>query len=52
VVARALAKGLIIKTCGPALEFAPPLIIQAGEIEEAVSILDQCISDEEKDMQL
>jgi 4-aminobutyrate aminotransferase-like enzyme len=37
---------------GPALEFAPPLIIQKEEIDQAVKILDQVISEEEKAMGL
>jgi 4-aminobutyrate aminotransferase-like enzyme len=37
---------------GFALEFAPPLIITKEEINEAVAVLDQCISEEEKDMGL
>jgi len=37
---------------GPALEFAPPLIIQKEEIDEAIKILDQSISEEEKDLGL
>jgi len=52
LVKRAKRKGLIIKTMGLALEFAPPLIIQQKEIDEAVEVLDQCISEEEKEMGL
>jgi len=52
LVNRAKGKGMIIKFMGPALEFAPPLIIQKEEIDEAVKILDQCISEEEKDLGL
>jgi len=52
IVNRAKKKGLIIKTMGPALEFAPPLIIRRGEIDEAVKILDECITEEERDMGL
>ena len=52
LVSRAKGKGMIIKFMGPALEFAPPLIIQKEEIDEAVKILDQCISEEEKDLGL
>jgi 4-aminobutyrate aminotransferase-like enzyme len=37
---------------GHALEFAPSLIIQKGEIDEAVKILDECITEEERDMGL
>jgi 4-aminobutyrate aminotransferase-like enzyme len=35
---------------GWALEFAPPLIITKKDIDEAVAVLDQCISEEEKEM--
>lgn len=52
IINRAKEKGLIIKTMGQALEFAPPLIIQRGEIEEAVKIIDECITEEERDMGL
>ena len=50
IINRAKEKGMIIKTMGHALEFAPPLIIQKGEIDEAVKTLDECITAEEKDM--
>ena len=50
LVNRAEGKGLIIKLMGAALEFAPPLIIQKEEIDEAVKILDQVISEEEKEV--
>jgi adenosylmethionine-8-amino-7-oxononanoate aminotransferase len=50
IINRAKEKGLIIKTMGHALEFAPPLIIGKGEIDEAVKIIDECIREEEKDM--
>ena len=52
LIDRAKRKGLIIKTMGHALEFAPPLIITKGEIDEAIKILDECITEEEKDMGL
>jgi len=50
LVNQAKEKGLIIKFMGPALEFAPPLIIPKEEIDWAVKILDQVISEEEKAM--
>ncbi len=50
LIARARGKGLLIKTMGQAMEFAPPLIIQREEIDEGVRILDECITEEEKDM--
>ena len=42
----------MIKTMGRALEFAPPLIIQKEEIDEAIRILEECIGEEEKEMGL
>ncbi|MGQ9648136.1 MAG: aminotransferase class III-fold pyridoxal phosphate-dependent enzyme, partial [Thermodesulfobacteriota bacterium] len=51
LIDRAKAKGLIIKVMGQALEFAPPLI-QKEEIDEAVRILDECITEEEKETNL
>ena len=52
IIDRAKAKGLIIKTMGHALEFAPPLIIQKEEIDLAVKILDECMTEEEKEFGL
>lgn len=49
IIRRAKSKGLIIKTMGQTLEFAPPLIIRNEEIDEAVKILDDCITEEEKE---
>jgi len=48
IVKRARDKGLIIKIMGPALEFAPPLIITKDEIDWAVKILDECLTEEER----
>jgi len=50
LVNRAKEKGLIIKLMGPALEFAPSLIIRREEIDWALKILDQVITEEEKTM--
>jgi len=52
LVHRAKEKGLIVKNMGQALEFAPPLIIQKEQIDSAIKVLDECISAEEKDMEL
>jgi putrescine aminotransferase len=52
LVARAKQLGALFKPMGCALEFAPPLIIKKEDIDEAVTILDQCITEEEKDMGL
>ena len=52
IILCAKKKGLIIKTMGQALEFAPPLIIKKEEIDQAVKILDECILEEEQEMGL
>jgi adenosylmethionine-8-amino-7-oxononanoate aminotransferase len=52
IIDRAKGKGLIIKTMGHALEFAPPLIIRKEEIDQAVKILDECLTEEEKEIGL
>jgi putrescine---pyruvate transaminase len=49
IIERAKDKGLIIKTMGQALEFAPPLIILKDEIDAALRILEECIQEEEKE---
>lgn len=48
LVARAKQKGVITKMMGMALEFAPPLTISKDEIDFAVRVIDECISEEEK----
>jgi adenosylmethionine-8-amino-7-oxononanoate aminotransferase len=50
MVARAKQSGVLIKSMGCALEFAPPLIITKEDIDEALGVLDRCISEEEKEM--
>ena len=52
IVERAKHKGLIIKFMSMALEFAPPLVITKADIDEAVRIVDRCITEEEKGMGL
>lgn len=54
MVARAKSKGLIIKLAPvrQAFEFAPPLTIQKEEIDTAIKIIDECITEEEQDMGL
>jgi adenosylmethionine-8-amino-7-oxononanoate aminotransferase len=52
LIAKAKSKGLIIKTMGSALEFAPPLIIERTDIDWAIGILDQCITEEEQTLGL
>ncbi len=43
---------MIIKAMNMALEFAPPLVIGKADLDEAVRILDQCLSEEEQAMGL
>jgi putrescine aminotransferase len=50
IIARAKKKGFIIKTMGHALEFAPPLIIDKEQIDSAVAMLDECVTEEMRDM--
>lgn len=52
MIRRAKQLGVIIKTMGFALEFAPPLIVSKEEIDDAVKVIDQCITEEEKAMGL
>jgi adenosylmethionine-8-amino-7-oxononanoate aminotransferase len=52
IIARAKQYGVLFKTMGAALEFAPPLIISKADIDEALEVLERCISEEEKDMGL
>jgi len=48
MISRAKQKGVITKTMGHALEFAPPLIIQKDEIDFGVEVVTECIIEEEK----
>ena len=50
IIARAKQHGVLFKTMGSALEFAPPLIITKADIDEALEVLDRSISEEEKAM--
>ena len=50
IIARAKQLGVLFKTMGWALEFAPPLIISKKDIDEAVAVLERCIAEEEKEM--
>ncbi len=52
IISRAKDKGILVKTMGMALEFAPPLTITREEIDEVIPLLDACISEEEKAMGL
>lgn len=48
LLTRAKQKGVITKTMGLALEFAPPLTITRDEIDFALTVIEECISEEEK----
>jgi len=50
IVERARRHGMIIKFMGSALEFAPPLVITRPDLDEAIRILDRCLTDEERGM--
>ncbi len=52
MTARAKQKGLLIKLAPvrQALEFAPPLTIQKEEIDTAVKIIEECISEKEREI--
>ena len=48
LIRRARERGLIIKMMGPAIEFAPPLVISRDDLAWAVGVLDQVLYDEER----
>jgi putrescine aminotransferase len=48
LLVRAKQKGVITKTMGLALEFAPPLTIQKDEIDFALKVIEECITEEER----
>ena len=54
MISRAKNKGLIIKLAPVrlALEFAPPLNVEKGIIDQALNILDEVITEEERDLGL
>ena len=54
MVAQTKSKGLIIKLAPVrmAFEFAPPLTIQKEDIDDAIKIIDECITIEERNMGL
>ena len=52
IITRAKQRGVLFKTMGAALEFAPALIVTKAEIDEALEVLDTCITEEEKEMGL
>lgn len=52
IVERARQYGMIIKFMGSALEFAPPLVITRPDLDEAIRILDRCLTEEEQAMTL
>ena len=52
LVERAREHGMIIKAMHMALEFAPPLVIGKADLDEAIRILDRCLTEEERTMVL
>jgi adenosylmethionine-8-amino-7-oxononanoate aminotransferase len=52
IVARAQAKGYVIKAMGSAIELAPPYIITREEIDRFVPVFAECLKEEEKAMGL
>jgi adenosylmethionine-8-amino-7-oxononanoate aminotransferase len=48
IVARAKEKGLIIKYMHCALEFAPSLVVTKEDIDAAIRILDECLTEDER----
>jgi adenosylmethionine-8-amino-7-oxononanoate aminotransferase len=52
LVNRAKDRGLMVKQMGQALELAPPLVIDKGEIDEGLRILHACVAEQAKDMGL
>lgn len=52
IIARLKEKGILVKTMGMALEFAPPLIFTKENVNEVIPALDECIGDEESAMGL
>ena len=52
MVNRAKDKGVITKCMGMALEFAPPLSIAKDDIDEVIRVLEEAITEEEKEMGL
>jgi adenosylmethionine-8-amino-7-oxononanoate aminotransferase len=52
MVNRAKEKGVITKLMGTTLEFAPPLIISKEDVDFALRVLDECITEEERDLGL
>lgn len=50
MVRQAREKGLIIKFMGMALEFAPPLTINRGQIDEALRVIEEIVAQESKNI--
>jgi adenosylmethionine-8-amino-7-oxononanoate aminotransferase len=49
IVGRAKDKGLVIKMMGPALELAPPLIIEKEQIDAGIETIRACLIEEARD---
>jgi adenosylmethionine-8-amino-7-oxononanoate aminotransferase len=52
MIASAKQKGVLMKSMGQALEFAPPLVINKEEIDEVIRVLEKVVSEEEKNLGL
>ncbi len=52
LILRGREKGVILKTMGRALEFAPPLTISREQIDDGIEIVDECLEEEERAMGL
>ena len=50
LIRRGREKGVILKYMGSALEFAPPLTISRNEIDEGIEMVDECLTEEEKNV--
>ncbi len=48
IIEKALEKGLVLINAGPnVIRFIPPLVVTAAQIEDMLSLLNQCFTDEE-----
>ena len=50
IIGRLKNKGVLVKTMGMALEFAPPLIFSKDDVDAVIPLIDQSISEEEADL--
>ena len=47
IIKRLKKKGILVKTMGMALEFAPPLIFRKEDVDTVIPLIDECITEEE-----